>query len=391
MKVLLVRLGSLGDIVHTLPVAAALREADPGLRLDWLVDARYASILDIVPVIDSRIVVAPAGGTRPDRPGHPTDVRFAGRLGLLRAVAHLRRQRYDAAIDMQGLIKSAVLSRASGARRVIGFDRADLRERQASLFYTETCPPAEGRGWDVGSREPEGGNRRPDAGGGMAEAGSRSPDRLVRHVIEKNLSMLPMLGVAVPDRPSFPLARPVSPALDFVRRSLEPLGVTRFALLNPGAAWPNKRWPAERFGAVASALRARHGLASVVCWGPGEEWLAEEVAAASGGGAIVAPSTQVGDLLSIARAAAIVVSGDTGPLHLAAAVGAPIVAVFGPTDPARNGPWDTADITLSRFADCVCHYERRCRRNRPCLDDITVEDVLGAISRRLAFASDRSA
>ncbi len=364
MKILLVRLGSLGDIVHGLPVAAALREAHPAARLDWLVDARYAAILDLVPTIDRRIVIAPAGGRRVDRPGHPDDLYFAGRAGVLKAIREMRRQRYDAALDLQGLIKSAVLARASGARRVIGFDRADVRERQAALFYTETCPEA--------------GSRRPPA------AASRQPAARY-HVIHKNLSMLPLVGASIPARPRFPLQIPASPALDTITRSLAQRGAERFALINPGAAWPNKRWPPERFGAVALAIHATHGLASVVCWGPGEEDVASRVASASGGAAIVAPPTEIGDLLAIAGAATIVVSGDTGPLHLAGAVGARLVAMFGPTDPSRNGPWDPADISLSRFADCVCHYERCCRRNRPCLEEITVEDVLGAIERRLAF------
>jgi ADP-heptose:LPS heptosyltransferase len=159
-----------------------------------------------------------------------------------------------------------------------------------------------------------------------------------------------------------------------------------YSLINPGAAWPNKRWPAERFGAVAAALKQRHGLASVVSWGPGEQSLARDVAAASAGAAAPAPPTAIGDFLAIARDAALAVSGDTGPLHLDAAVGTPIVALFGPTDPSRNGPWSPDDVSFSRFADCVCHYERRCRRARPCIEDISVEDVLGAIDRRLAIA-----
>lgn len=351
MKILLVRLGSLGDLVHTLPVAAALRARFPGARLDWLVDARYASILDLVPALDRRIVISPSGPRRRryDRPGHPNDVRLAGWLGVIAAVREMRRQQYDVALDLQGLIKSAVLARWSGARRVVGFSRDHLRERQAAFFYTESCLP--------------------DAG----------------HVVFKNLSVLRAFGLDVPSSPCFPLDIPASPALDTIRGRLEAMGAGEFALLNAGAAWPNKRWPPDRFGRVAAALRRRYGLASVVSWGPGEEALAQAVVDASDGAALAAPPTSVGDLLAVARAATLVVSGDTGPLHLAGAAGAPIVAVFGPTDAARNGPWSAADITLSRFDDCVCHYERRCRRERRCLDDITTEEVLGAIDRRLAF------
>jgi heptosyltransferase-1 len=123
-----------------------------------------------------------------------------------------------------------------------------------------------------------------------------------------------------------------------------------------------------------------------VLWGPGEQAIAAVVVEASHGIAMTAAPTGIGDLLALARGARLMVSGDTGPLHLAAAVGTPAVALFGPTDPARNGPWDASDISLSRFADCVCHYERRCRRSRGCIEDLTVDDVRAAIDRRLATA-----
>jgi ADP-heptose:LPS heptosyltransferase len=125
---------------------------------------------------------------------------------------------------------------------------------------------------------------------------------------------------------------------------------------------PNKRWPPERFGALATMMRDRLGLRSFVLWGPGEDSLASDVVLASHGAASVAPATTITDLASIARGARVMISGDTGPLHIAAAVGVPIVALFGPTRAERNGPWIDADITLSRYEGCQCHYERRCRR-----------------------------
>jgi heptosyltransferase I len=330
-KILLVRLGALGDIVHAIPVAAALREQWPGARIDWLVDARHAAILELVPAVDRRI----AADTR----------TIAGWLGLVR---RLRHERYDAAVDMQGLIKSAALARLSGAARVIGFERAHLRERAAAVFYGESC------------RVP-------------------SP----AHVVDKNLSLLAAFGVAGRER-RFPIDVPPSASEGPIASRVSRDGARGFALINPGAAWPNKRWPPARFGAVASAVAARHGLLSVVLWGPGEDGIAREVVEASRGAAMVAPPTGIADVLALARNARLMVSGDTGPLHLAGAMGAPLVAIFGPTDPARNGPWSAADVSLSRFGECVCRYRRRCRRRRACIEDVTVEDVSGAIDRRLA-------
>jgi heptosyltransferase-1 len=327
-RVLIVRLGSLGDIVHALPAAAALRRVAPHARIDWLVDAQHRELLDLVPIIDEPIVL----GAR----------TLTGWLDITRV---LRARGYDVAVDLQGLLKSAVLARASGARRVLGFSIWHLRERTARPFYSETAAP--------------------DA---------------AEHVVRKNLALVAALGVET-DRLEFPLAARESPALAEVTRVARGAA---FALVNPGAAWPNKRWPPDRFGALAATLRNRFGLMPVVLWGPGEEALARSVVAASSGTAVVAPRTAISDLVQLARAASLMVSGDTGPIHIAAAVGTPVVGLYGPTSPARNGPWSPADVCLSRFERCECHHKRRCTARTWCLEDITVAEVTGAVERRLA-------
>jgi len=335
LKILLVRLGALGDIVHGLPVAAGLRARYPDVQLDWLVDARHAALLEFVPAISRRIAV--------------DGRRWGAAIGAVRA---LRRERYDAAVDLQGLVKSAAFARLSGATRVVGFSRGHLREKAAGAFYTERCEPP-------------------------------SP----AHVVDKNLALLGAFGIASRET-RFPIVvpPPSSAALAGIPGVAESRGLRGYALINPGAAWPNKRWPPQRFGEIAAALATGHALLPVVLWGPGEQALASSVVDASGGAAALAPPTSIGDILALARGARLFVSGDTGPLHLAAAVGAPVVALFGPTDPARNGPWDPADISLSRYADCVCHYQRRCRRSRACIDDVSVDEARAAIDRRLTAA-----
>jgi heptosyltransferase-1 len=339
--ILIVRLGALGDVVHAVPAAAALRERFPDAQIDWLIDAKHRDMLDLVTVIDRAVPIEA-----------PT-VR-----GWIDAVRRLRAVRYDVAIDFQGLLKSAVLARASGAPRVIGFSIWHLREKTARPFYSETEQRS----------QPDRETRPPG-------------DRPDRHVIHKNLDLLRTLGID--DAPiRFPLAAPDSAALAAVRADVGP--ATPFALLNPGAAWPNKRWPPERFGEIAAFLRDVRGLASIVLWGPGEEPIARAVVAASSGAARLAPVTSLVDLLALSRAASLMVSGDTGPLHIAGAAGTPIVALFGPTDPARNGPWSEHDVTLSRYAACGCHYKRRCHRSNWCLEEIAVAEVTAAIQRRLA-------
>jgi lipopolysaccharide heptosyltransferase I len=329
MNFLIVRLGALGDVIHAVPAAAALRRAYPDARIDWLVDARHRPAVDLVTVVDRAVVL--------ERSNPP---------GWLDVVRRMRATTYDAAIDLQGLLKSAILARSSGAARVIGFSIWHLREKTARPFYTET---------DRRSR---------------LEAD---------HVVLKNLRLLSALGVH-DERVEFPLADVESPALRAVRTAAgegQP-----FALINPGAAWPNKRWPAERFGEVAAFIREIRGLLSFVLWGPGEEGLAGAVVDASGGAARIAPRTGIADLLALCRSASLMVSGDTGPLHIAAAAGTPIVAIFGPTDPHRNGPIAADDISVSRFGACGCHYERHCRRQDWCLDSVAVAEVTAAIQQR---------
>jgi lipopolysaccharide heptosyltransferase I len=328
-SVLLVRLGSLGDVVHAIPAAAALRRQYPAARIDWVVDPRYAELLSLVDGLDSVI---------------PLDPR-ASIAALLRTVRDLRGARYDAVIDLQGLIKSAVLARAARGRQTVGFPASHLREPAARFFYSAT-----------GNLDRE------------------------THVIYQNLALLATVGVH--DRAvRFPLRVPVS---DMVAR-LGERATGAFALLNPGAAWPNKRWPADRFGALASRLQREAGLRSLVLWGPGERDLADRVAAASSGAARALPGTSVTDVLVLAQAARIVISGDTGPLHLAAAVSTPVVALFGPTRAERNGPWAREDVSVSRVDRCECLYERHCRRgSTPCIEEIGVDEVVEAARRRLS-------
>jgi len=343
-RILIVRLGALGDVVHAIPVAAALRRAFPDARIDWLVSAKHREILDLVPVIDRRLVINDRGGAN-------------GGSSLLSAIRELRAARYDVAIDLQGLIKSALLARASGAPRVAGFTASYARERLARLFYTDVYDPGRGGLYDP---------------------------RETRHVVDINLGLLTVLGLDAV-RAEFPIDDVASAPARQVR---ERTG-GRYALLNPGAAWPNKRWPPARLAEVASALRDRHDLMSVVLWGPGEEPLAREVVAGASGAALLSPPTSIADIVAMSRGAALMVSGDTGPTHIASAIGTPIVGIYGPTRPARNGPLSPHDVTVSRDASCECHHLRRCVRDRMCLLDIEAGEVLGAVERRLAAGESR--
>lgn len=327
MTILIVRLSAMGDIVHTVPMVTALRRAKPQARIDWLVDRRHREVLHLFDVADEVIAVDPSGPWR-----HT--------VGVVRA---LRESAYDVVIDAQGLLKSAVLARFAGGRRTIGFARSALREPAAARFYSETVAPA-----------------------------------TTDHVARQNLQLLRALGID-----DTAIETPVRPIASGVADDVQQATGTRYGVLNPGAGWPNKQWPPEKFGAVAAAIQQSHGLPWVVVWGPGEESLARRVEEASAGAAMLAPPTGLSDLMALVQRAAIVVAGDTGPIHLAAAAGTPVVGLYGPTNPARNGPWAAGDICLSRFEACACHHKRRCTAAAWCLDTITVGEVVDAVGRRL--------
>ncbi len=336
MKALVVRTSSIGDVVHVLPALAALRRA--GHEVGWLVEPASRVLLEGNPAV-SRVVTIPA-------------VKAYRLSEAATAVRALRAERFDVALDFQGLWKSAAWARLSGARRVIGYSSEWRRERPSSLLVGESValPPA------------------------------------AVHVIDKNLALLRPLGIDAVGQREFPL--PASPeSVPRVDSGLRALGLGSFAILNPGGGWASKLWPAERFGEVARGLRA-FGLASIVTWGPGEEGLAEKVVAASDGAAQRSFPTSLLDYVELARRARVVVAADTGTLHLACAVRTPVVALFGPTDPARNGPFDAADVVVRRVPPCAPCHRRVCPRHDGVMAGIPASEVLEAVERRLALRAE---
>jgi heptosyltransferase I len=321
-RILIVRLSAMGDVIHTLPAAQAIRDAFPQAHIGWLIEERWAELL-CVPEFPPR-------GTRSSaRPlvdeVHTVNLKGWGKsvfsLSTLQRIAtvwnDVRSTRYDVAVDLQGSIRSAALARWSGARVVYG--AAEPRESPASLFYT----------------------RKVVAHG--------------RHVIEQNISVAAGLIKHLVKVPSAEF--PFDPAAEArIEQRLAELGIDKFAILNPGAGWGAKRWPAERYGEVARGL-ADFGVQSILNCGPGEEELVRAAEGASGGTAR-AMSCTLTELIALMRRARLFVGGDTGPLHLAAGLRVPVVAIYGPTDPARNGPYGTRSIVL-RSAESVTSHARR--------------------------------
>ncbi len=348
MRLLFVKLGSIGDIVHTLPALAAVRRALPRADISWVVERRAAEILKDNPAVDRLIVVDTKALRRWPVSG---ETLLAPRQQLQR----LRASAFDLSLDFQGLLKSAAVARLSGARRRYGFARAHLREPASRFLLTDTVniPPH-------------------------------------THVIRKNLALAAAaLKLALPtdaDEFEFPIA--TTPAHEREAAEVIQAAAHPFAILNPGGGWPTKLWSGERFGALADELWAQHGLRSLVTYGPGEREQADAVVRASRTpGAAKAVSLSLKGFFALVRRAALYVGGDTGPTHLAVAAGTPIVGLFGPTEWWRNGSPRAADICVER-ADIGCRTDchRRACSKWICMD-IDVARVATACAERLRRAA----
>jgi lipopolysaccharide heptosyltransferase I len=309
-RLLVVRLSAMGDIIHAMPAIAALRRAKPDLQIGWLVEQRWAELLC---ARDAERLAAPS--ERKPLADWVHVARFSSwrRALLSRETWHeiqlcrreVRARKYQVALDLQGAIRSALAARSAGATVRIGASQP--REAPARMFYTHAI------------------------------------DVRGAHVIEHALSLASEIAGQALDyvQPPFP----VDPASEaWADQQSEKLGGKPLAILNPGAGWGAKCWPEESFGAVARALADR-GMAALVNHGPGEEALTEAVRNASGGVAVPLKCS-VGELIALTRRARLFIGGDTGPMQLAAALRVPVIALFGPTRPERNGPFGTPSVVL---------------------------------------------
>lgn len=346
MRILFVKLGSIGDVVHTLPVLAAVRRAVPGAKISWVVERRAAEILRDNPLLESLIEVDTKGLRRWPLSGETLPA-------TRRQLRRLRASPFDLAIDFQGLLKSALVTRLSGARRRVGFSREHLREPASRFLLTETF---------------------------------KVPARL--NVIRKNLALASAaLDVKLPTTAeTFEFPVHLSPTHESEAGEIVQTIGERFTILNPGGGWPTKLWDAARFSELADTLLVKHGLRSVVTYGPGERELAERVVASTRTGAAHAASPSLKGFYALARRAAVYVGGDTGPTHLAVAAGAPVVGLFGPTEWWRNGSPREEDICVERAEiDCRVDCHRRACSQWVCME-IEVERVAAAVGERLRRA-----
>ncbi len=311
MKILIVRVGAMGDVLHALPAVVALRNARPDWEIDWVVTPNWSSLLvdgeGVGPVV-RRVHLAETKKWS-KAPASPVTLR-----SIFELRGALRSENYDLVVDMQGTLRSAVIGRMSGSRQFAGY--SDPREPLAARFY-KTPLKREGR-----------------------------------HVIEQGAALLgEACGVSLqPGRVELPHEEWAD------RWAAEEVGDRRTCLLAAGAGWPAKCWAAKKYGALAIELKAM-GMDVVVNAPRKDDALAAAVVETSGGAARVVVCNVTG-LIALMRRMVLLVGGDSGPTHLAAALGIPLVALFGPTDPERNGPRGPGAVAVLRDAASVTSYKR---------------------------------
>jgi lipopolysaccharide heptosyltransferase I len=356
MRILIVKLSSIGDVVHTLPAAALLRRALPDARITWVVERAAGAIIEGSPAIDE-VIMLDTRGWRKNLLSASTARDAADGLSRLRTVPESNGDSSaDLAIDFQGLIKSGIIAFASRASRRLGFQTSDLREGASKLFLTEQGATSQ-----------------------------------FKHVIDKNLA-LARVAIAIADRKhtdnsaisnhgyEFPIA--VSAEDERYVQEIIDLDNGPFCIINPGGGWSTKLWPPEQYARLVDWLWEDYAMRSLITFGPGEESLAQSVVLSARSGAVRSVASTLKQFAALARRAALFVGSDTGPLHLAAASSTPIVGLYGPTSPERNGPFDPRDVTVGRELWCreACH--RRSCWHWECMD-IPLEDVKRAVIKRL--------
>jgi heptosyltransferase-1 len=338
MRVLIVRTGAMGDVLHALPAVAALRGAQPDATIDWVIDQRWSALLEAEapnPIVDT---VHPVDLKRwKQAPHSPATLRS------LFAFRHLRRLHYDHVLDMQGTLRSATIGRLAGSRALAGY--ADPREPLATTFYTR---------------------------------------KLIRrgvHVVDQGAGLLSdVTGLTL--SPAAVTLPHTAWADDW---ATEFVAGRRICLLCPSAGWPAKQWPATHFATLAKSLHAL-GLQPLVNAPRKDDPLANAVVAASEGTAQLTVCNVAG-LIALTRKATLLVGGDSGPTHLAAALAVPTVALFGPTDPARNGPWGSGPVRILRDPASATTYKRSAAPD-PGLANLSAEAVLAAARELLGVRSE---
>ena len=344
-SILILKLGSLGDVVHTLPLVNVLRDNFPHVRIGWVIEKRFSDLIKGHPSVDEMFVF--------DR-GKSISRTFSAFIGILRKI---RSKKYDIIIDLQGNLKGSLFVLLSGCCRRMGFKRGSSRIDTVSTFFT---------------------NRK------VAEEGS--------HIIEHNLSFAKVLGAEGRNVNDMGYQENISfriPVLESARRDIDDfmrgknIQDRRIVIIHPGVTWVTKRWAPENYSLLAERIAERFSNSAIVITaGPGEESLANKIRESCSAHTVVAGNMNLPRLVALLDRCEVFIGSDTGPLHLTAALGRRVIGLYGPTDPVRNGPWGDVNFVIRKEIPCSGCWRRRCSDIR-CMNEITVSDVMEKVEECL--------
>jgi lipopolysaccharide heptosyltransferase I len=330
-RILIIKPSALGDVVHTLPVLNLLRRRWPAAHLAWVVGGAFASLLEGHPQLDEVI--------RFERRRFGRGWRDPGAaVGLFQFMRSLRRGEFDLVLDLQGLLRSGWMTMRTRAPVRVGFSNA---RELAHLFYTHRVP-------------------------------NDSPDQ---HAVDRYLELCDSIGCG-----RAPVEFRFHVTDEDRQHVAELIGEDRpYAVLLPGTNWPTKRWPVEHFAELVGPLRQRFGLEAVVAGGPDVAEIAAQIPRATN---LVGRTSNLRQLVALLDQADLVIANDSGPMHIAAALGRPLVTMFGPTNPLRTGPYNRLDSVVRLDVPCSPCYSRRCS-HQSCLRWLHAEHVLTVAEHQL--------
>ena len=341
-KILILKFSALGDVVHTLPIAATIRKSLPDSYIAWMVEERYQDLLHGNPDIDEVIILR----TKVWRKN--CNSKSLGEI--LHTIETLRQHKFDLVLDLHGLLKSGIIARLSGASTRIGFHRENCKEKISALFTNQQAPY-------------------------MADG---------LHVVDMYLSLLQtalgrieetkLFPLQVPDEMDEKVARFFNKHPDLNNRPI--IGI------NPSAGFESKQWEGVRFAELADRISAELGYSILLTWGPGEKFKAQQISAHMKQKSWIAPRTSILESIALYKRMALLVSCDSGPLHLVAALDIPTVSIFGPTDPVRNGAYGVNHEVIYKVLSCSFCWKKTCPLGtKECMQQVTVDEVFQTVKR----------
>lgn len=345
-RILIVKLGAIGDVIHALPALRTLRKNLPKAYIAWIVEQKASLILKGNDDLDELIVI--------DTKKWRREIGLKTIREIRELLSHLKGRKFDVALDLQGLIKSGLITYLSGAESRIGYGCPHLRERLNGLFTNIKVCPLESE----------------------------------RHVIDLALSLLRPLNITKIDKETrFNIPKEDEEYIDtFIREK----GLNRgkaLVIINPGAGWKTKLWGTANYAALADMIATKNKADIVITWGPREEEMATEVRSKMKERGILSPPAPLPSFISLLKRCTLLVGADTGPLHLAAALGKRCVGIYGPSDPSRNGPYGEGHRVVYKKMGCSNCYKRVCD-DLSCMQTITPAEVYGEVDSLLKEIRD---